>query len=142
MLVEQTKEQQEQARLAFAEQEKAAQKLPGHKYRKLTSVEVAEKIKEITDNKEIHDMVDQMFVKVANTCDEIAMYVESVPRHMNIKNQVLEEVFEQIAESIRDIPDGPRCALQRACNARYDAARIPELGSEIRRAGYEEGYRE
>ena len=114
----------------------------GYKYRKQTVADLLGTLKAETRDPTLKEMVEALELKLTMLCDEVAAYVDDVPRKMNVNNSSLKDVFEQIAESIRDMPDSPRAALQRICNAQYDAQRIPDLSEATRRAGYEEGYRD
>lgn len=120
----------------------AAEAKLGYEYRKKSLVQMLEDIKGLTDNKEIHNLTRFVLVRLTQYCEEVASYVNDIPRGMGVKQASLCDVFEQVAESIRDIADAPNLAMQRAQNAKFDAARIPEISGEVRREGYEAGYRD
>jgi hypothetical protein len=114
----------------------------GYEYRKKTLIQMLEDIKNLTDNNEIKNLAKFSLVRLHQYCEEVASRVDDIPRTMGMRHASLRDVFEQVAESIRDIPDAPQQAVLRAQNVKYDASRIPELSSEVRREGYEEGYRD
>lgn len=124
---------------AFEEQEEAHRKTNAYKWRDHTVQEFLGLLKEDPEAVEVCEALGR---RLQEQCDKVASYIEDVPRGMSIKNEALREVFYQIAEAVRDIPSSPHTAAQRACVAKMDAARIPDLNAETRRAGYEEGYRD
>lgn len=114
----------------------------GHKYRKQSFCDIMKQLQKDLVDPQTRELVEVACIKLQAVCDEVGHYIEDVPRGMNVSNPGLRDVFEQLAECIRDLPSSPITSVQRACVARYDASRIPELSTETRRAGYEEGYRD
>ena len=115
---------------------------PGHTWRKKTARSLINDAKLASANPLVCQMLDFALMRFDQTCDAVAMHVADVPRGMGIKNNALRDVFEEIAEAVKYIPDGLDAAAGKAAEAKRDAADLPDLSAETKRIGFEQGYKE
>jgi len=113
-----------------------------HEWRNKSAQDLVNDIKAETKNKKVQLQIDMVLARVQEVCTRIAEYIEDVPRGMKYRNDEMRNIFEQVADAVREIPYSPRHSQALACAAKVDAAKIPDLYQATRDAGYEEGYRQ
>ena len=116
------------------------EQLKKNEWKNKSARNITDEVKSNTKSKKVQADIDMILLRVSETCEQLALYVEDIPRGMGYKNVEIKEVFENLAESIRCIPDAPRTAAKLACYAKTDARKIPDLYEATRKIGFEEGY--
>jgi hypothetical protein len=110
-------------------------------WRNKSAQDIVNDIKGETKNKKVQLQIDTILARVEQTCEAVAYSVEDSVRKLGLDNVHLRNVFQDVAESIRHIPYSPRVALNYATSAKIDASKVPDISSEFKQMGFEEGFR-